>query len=251
MADFTPTPPTLKQARFSLNKKNKIVLIIVLLVIAGAIVGGIAWRKHSKNVAEQKKLDEQVEINKKNAFALAGLPIDEDPLVSTVKDLEKVKDSEFFKNAQVGDTILFFKNARKAALYRDSERKFINVAQVIGEIPKEFLAGEGGKVEEIQPVNIAVYNGTTNSENILKAQDLLSKSFKSEIKIAHTDLARLQHKSTTVVDLSGANKGLAESIAALMKGRVDSFPPGEKTPPAMQEFPEILIFVGPDVPELQ
>jgi len=239
------------EKKSKLTKKQLMTLIIVAVVIVGAIIGGVAWSRHNTKVAEKQKADEIAEINKKNAFALAGLPIDEDPLVSNVKDLEKVKDSEFFKNAKVGDTILFFKNARKAALYRESEKKFINVAQVIGEIPKEFLAGEGQKPEEIQPVNIAVYNGTTQTENILKAQDIISKTFKSDIKIAHTDLARLQHKSTVVVDLSGANKGLAESLAALLKGRVDSFPPGEKTPPAMKEFPEILIFLGPNVPEFQ
>lgn len=58
------------------------------------------------------------------------LPEDETPTVATVTDLEKVKEQAFFRNAQNGDKVLIFTNAKKAFLYRPSANMIIEVGVI-------------------------------------------------------------------------------------------------------------------------
>lgn len=61
---------------------------------------------------------------------LIDLPKDEKPTVATVTDIDKVKDQPFFKNAKNGDKVLIYTNAKKAILYRPSEKRIIEVGAV-------------------------------------------------------------------------------------------------------------------------
>lgn len=220
---------------------------VAVVVVAAAVGGGIYMNQKQQKAAEQQKQQANAqEVAIKNIFARAHLPVDEDPASSEVKNLDAVKDSEFFKEAKVGDVILFFKKARIAAILRPSEGRVISSAQVIGEIPKEFREADGKSTYAEESVNVAVFNGTTNADYAKAAATTLTDTFKSTIKITYQDSARnTAMKSTVVVDLGGQNEGLAKSIAASLKGSVGDFPAGEKLPPSMKEFPEILVFLGP------
>lgn len=71
---------------------------------------------------------------------LITLPSDEKPTVATITDVEKLKDQPFFVNAQNGDKVLIYTNAKKAILYRSEEKKIIevgavNINQQAGESP--------------------------------------------------------------------------------------------------------------------
>lgn len=61
---------------------------------------------------------------------LIDLPKDEKPTVATVTDIDKVKDQPFFKNAKNGDKVLIYTNAKKAILYRPTEKRIIEVGAV-------------------------------------------------------------------------------------------------------------------------
>lgn len=61
---------------------------------------------------------------------LIALPTDEKPTVATVTDVGKVKDQPFFKNAKNGDKVIIYTNARKAILYRPTEKRIIEVGAV-------------------------------------------------------------------------------------------------------------------------
>lgn len=74
----------------------------------------------AQSQAEADKLISEVAL-------LIALPTDEKPTVVTVTDLEKVKNEPFFKNAKNGDIVLIYNNARKAILFRPSERRIIEV----------------------------------------------------------------------------------------------------------------------------
>ncbi len=52
----------------------------------------------------------------------------ETPSVATVTDLAPLESQAFFANAQVGDVLLMFPQARKAVLYRPAANKLIEVA---------------------------------------------------------------------------------------------------------------------------
>lgn len=60
---------------------------------------------------------------------LIELP-NESPTVATVSDVTKLKNQQFFKNAQNGDIVLVFKDAKKAILYREGVNKIIEVGYI-------------------------------------------------------------------------------------------------------------------------
>ncbi len=61
---------------------------------------------------------------------LITLPTGETPSLATVSDVSKLQDQIFFKNAQDGDRVLIYTEAKKAILYRPSTNKVIDVAPV-------------------------------------------------------------------------------------------------------------------------
>jgi len=79
---------------------------------------------------------------------LIALPQDERPTIATVTEVDKIKDQPFFANAQNGDKVLIYTNAKKAILYRPSEKKIIEVGAVnIQQEPQEGGVG----AEEVTP----------------------------------------------------------------------------------------------------
>jgi len=77
---------------------------------------------------------------------LIALPSDEKPTVATVTDVEKVKEQPFFTNAQNGDKVLIYTNAKKAILYRPSEKRIVEVGAV--NIRQQ---DQGNQAEEVSP----------------------------------------------------------------------------------------------------
>ncbi len=61
---------------------------------------------------------------------LIVLPAGEQPTVATVTDPSKLKDQAFFANAQSGDKVLVFTQAKKAILYSPADNKIVEVAPV-------------------------------------------------------------------------------------------------------------------------
>ena len=109
-------------------------LLQFVLVIALGVGGGIysaqqkpEWFGLSKGQAAiQAEADALVsEVGK-----LIALPGDEKPTVATITDFEKLKDQVFFANAKNDDKVLIYTNAKKAILYRPSEKRVIEVGAV-------------------------------------------------------------------------------------------------------------------------
>ena len=59
-----------------------------------------------------------------------SVPADETPTLASVTDKTKLKDQPFFKDAENGDQILIFPQAKKAIIYRESTNKLINVGPI-------------------------------------------------------------------------------------------------------------------------
>lgn len=121
------------------NKKWLIILIVVAVFsLAAAVFFGFKYSTAKKQIADLQqgtnkgngKSDSQAEaqqlINKVGNLII--LPTDEQPTVATVSDLAKLKDQPFFANAQIGDKVLIYTQARKAILYRPSTNKIIELA---------------------------------------------------------------------------------------------------------------------------
>ena len=108
------------------------------LVILALIAGG-AWLAYdySQLKKENDKLSNPSEAAKvataqlvAEVGALTNLPSGETPTVATVSDASKLKNQAFFANAQNGDKVLIYTQAKRAILYRPSTGKIIEIAPI-------------------------------------------------------------------------------------------------------------------------
>jgi len=116
-----------------INKKTWILLLVSVLVL---IAGYFAFQ-YAKTRSELSKAQNPEAAAKEEAEDLAKvvgryleLPQDETPTIATVNDAEKLKEQVFFAEAQNGDKVLVYTNARKAVLYRPSTKKVVEYAPV-------------------------------------------------------------------------------------------------------------------------
>ncbi|OGM26016.1 hypothetical protein A2962_03605 [Candidatus Woesebacteria bacterium RIFCSPLOWO2_01_FULL_39_61] len=132
-----------KEGPLSENKLLRIALmaasaILLIAMGAGGIYYGIKTKPEWFGIKNDQANIREVENLIKEVGEIIKLPEGETPTIATVTDIEKVKEQSFFKNAQNGDKILVYQGAKKAYLYRPSERKVIEVGVVnIGEQQEE------------------------------------------------------------------------------------------------------------------
>lgn len=110
--------------------------IIALIAIALLVLAGFFYYKYSQARKEVSRLSNPQEAAKSEAIRLRDevgqiyqVP-DEVPTVATVVDASKLKNQTFFANAENGDRVLMFTQAKKAILYRPSTKKIIEVAPI-------------------------------------------------------------------------------------------------------------------------
>ena len=109
-----------------------IVFALTTTVALGA-AGYLYWQidqlrnnpKTSQEAATTKASNIKAKVAK-----LMSVPADETPTLASVTDKTKLKDQPFFKDAENGDQILIFPQAKKAIIYRESTNKLINVGPI-------------------------------------------------------------------------------------------------------------------------
>lgn len=132
----TPVSPlsTEVEAVESATSKKPFGLFVIGLAVLVFLAGGVAlylYTEHATltqhpNAANQKKIETVVaKVGK-----LIDLPTGETPTLATVTDAESLKGQLFFENAQIGDEVLLYSNARKAYLYRPSQNILVEVASL-------------------------------------------------------------------------------------------------------------------------
>ncbi len=119
--------------------KNKVlqafksVFFIVVVFTIGAVVTAFAITKYPKYLGLSKgqaQAQAEVDVLISDVGKLLALPDDEKPTVATITDVEKLKEQTFFKNAMNGDKVLIYTKAKKAILYRPSDKKVVEVGAV-------------------------------------------------------------------------------------------------------------------------
>lgn len=108
--------------------------VLPLLIVALIVGGGFYYlaRTQPQVLGLSQGVDSQAEAEKllSDLGKLIALPGDEQPTIATVTDIERVREQVFFRNAQNGDKVVVYTNARKAILYRPSENRIIEVGAV-------------------------------------------------------------------------------------------------------------------------
>jgi len=146
MADFsmqvdeeqkdTKSKKTGKKFSPKMSGKKLMILVVVLLLLASA--GGYAYqtrkvnnlKKENARLADPRKAS-QAEADQLKAEVAERIEVPkETQTIATVVDADKLKNQPFFADAQNGDKVLLFAQAKKAILYRPSTKKIIEVAPI-------------------------------------------------------------------------------------------------------------------------
>ena len=122
--------------------KNIVIAVLVIILVGAAGTAYYFYNEYQKSQEAlnnpEKTAQEETQRLIDQMSQLIALPeadiANGEPTLATVQDKEKLKDQEFFANAENGDKVLIYANAKKAFLYRPTTNKVINVAPVtIGE----------------------------------------------------------------------------------------------------------------------
>lgn len=112
-----------------------IVVAVAIIAVMGAGVGLYYYIRPAPplptNTPEQTAKERDAQLVEKVGMLIL-LPQGETPTVATVSDLSKLQDQLFFANAQIGDLVLIYTQARKAIIYRPSLNKIIEVGPLVG-----------------------------------------------------------------------------------------------------------------------
>jgi hypothetical protein len=210
----------------------------VLLVFVGAIATSVYFYREYKRVKENPDLISKEEVRSitDEIGRFIDLPSDEDPTLATVTDIEKLKDQEFFKNAQNGDKVLIYTRARKAILYRPSTGKIIEFAPlVIGEQNPEQTQNQ----QQAEPATVVIYNGTKTVGLTNEYEEKLAQIEGLSVK-DRSNAAKNDYTQTFVIDITGNHVDTVQKITQLLDGEtLDAIPDGEAEPQA-----DILIIAG-------
>jgi hypothetical protein len=207
---FTPIFDTIRRIPLA------VLIILLLLGIAVAVAG---TRKSATTPANESQ-DLVAKVG-----AIIELPSGETPTIATVTDISKVKDQAFFTNAQNGDKLLIYPQAKKAILYRPSTNKVINVAPLV--------------IGPTQPARVVLYNGSTTTGITTSVETELKAEVQNIEIIGKENANKKTYTETIVVDLAGNRATVAKQIADSIGGTVGSLPEGETKPEA-----DILVIVG-------
>jgi len=106
---------------------------VLILFGAGLVYFAVKNRPELFGIGSSKEnQSQQIELltTIEEVSKIILLPEGEIPTLATVTDAEKTRGQDFFKNAQNGDKVLVYQNAKKAYLYRPDEKKIIEVGTV-------------------------------------------------------------------------------------------------------------------------
>lgn len=114
-------------ARRRRRRRVGLTLLVVLCVVLAGAAGWLGWNFWQlKDQMARATADQPTALVAKVA-GLIDLPKDETPTIATVQDETKLKDQAFFAQAQNGDKLLIYAQAKKAIIYRPGDHKVINV----------------------------------------------------------------------------------------------------------------------------
>jgi len=186
---------------------------------------------------ESKKIIEKV-------GQLILLPSDEQPTIATVTDPQKLKDQPFFTNAQNGDKVIIFANAKKAILFRPSVNKIIDVAPVnIGTssaTPATSTAASPSP--KTQSYNFVLFNGTTKVGLTQKYEKILKNAIPNAVVVDRDNAKKNDYTKSIFIDISGTKSKEADQIAKLLNITVEKLP-ADEVKPSNADF---LIILGSD-----
>lgn len=126
-----------KKSKKTPFKKEQIIIVILSILLVSAIVLAVfqVTQKNDDLDIPEKGLEERANDILIDLSKIYFIPEGEEPTVVTIKDVEKLKESEpeFYTNAKNGDNVIIIASQKIAILYRQSENKILRVSPVLFE----------------------------------------------------------------------------------------------------------------------
>lgn len=229
---------TLRFPLIALKRYGVIILsILLLLALLGSGVLYWQYRTTRQLLWKTQNPDPAQEATQlvSEVSELMLLP-SETPTVATVTDKAALSAQEFFAPAENGDKVLIFTEAKKAILYRPSQKKIVNVAPLITQNSVSTPTPD----TKLEPsISLALLNGSTQVGITNVLDDQLVTAFPTLKVTSKSPAQKNDYQGNLVIDLTGKNATLVQDIAQKINGRVGSLPEGENRPTA-----DILLIVG-------
>ncbi len=127
----------------SLRRRFGTQAVIAVLVLALGVVSYLYITEKKTDVRggispaafdlSPDKMDTEVSVEVLRAVSeLMILPEEQDPIIATVADAERLqKEQAFYQYAENGDVLLVFPKSRQAVIYRPNVHKIVNVGPLI------------------------------------------------------------------------------------------------------------------------
>ncbi len=219
---------------------------LVVLVIGGLSINSFRLSKQNKILGlqmETLKKDpdsvakEEIKLLVEKLTKLVVLPAEEEPVVATVTDKEKLKDQPVFARAENGDKILIYSKAQKAYIYRPASNLLIDVIPV--NIGNQQITISG--VDAKSPLRIALVNGSKNAGITNELEKRINDKNIPGVSVVSKATAKSDaYEKTLVIDISGKMGKQAAELALLVGGEVAT--------QSSETFPkaDLMIIIGAD-----
>ncbi len=248
----SPVEMTHVTKRLSMLSPKSLAIVGVIIVILLMLASLPAYYFYNQYQSAQQRAkdptiaaEEQVKSVTTAVGKLLLLPTGEAPTLATVSDKSKLVGQQFFANAQNGDKVLIYTNAKKAILYRPSSNKIIEVGpiNITGEagVPNAQVAGAKTTATPTPAiVRVGLLNGTTVVGLTKKIETSLIGKLPFVQVTVKDNAVKSDYAQTLVIPSSTAHKAAAEQIAKELGGKVATLPAGEVAQPDT----EITVILG-------
>lgn len=226
---------------------------LFLLILGGGIFSMIRYQQLARELASVKAsatTNTDIAALVAEVGQLMILPEGEQPTIATVNEVDKLQGQPFFANARNGDKVLVYAAAKKAVLYRPSEKKIVEVAPI--NLNDQTVSATASGAPELVNANLnptpVPVKGTLvirNGSGILGAVQKFETDLQSKISglniLDRQTSSRPPQAYSLVVDVSGDQPQAARSLASALGLEVGELPSGEATPSS-----DFLIILGTD-----
>jgi hypothetical protein len=234
------TKQLLKQAGKSLGWKLSLPVSGLLGVFVAAGLLSVYLIRQNPSTVGLLKGPEILKKEQEEFVAEVGKSIklpEGQPTIAEVTDLEKLSGQVFFEQAAAGDKVLIYADAKKVILYRPLEKRVVEVGSINVESQDGEVAGVAAET-----VAVALLNGTEEKGATTTIEEKLKQVMpQAEVKLK-TNAAKTDYEKSLVVDMTGNQGTVVESLAKDLGMEVGSLPEGEK----VRDGIEVLIIVGKD-----
>ncbi len=240
----------LSHLKSALSKGSFYVIVVILAVLAGgSVYGALKYRELARELADLKTratTNTDIAALVAEVGRLMILPTGEQPTIATVNEVEKLKAQPFFVNAQNGDKVLVYASAKRAILYRPSEKKIVEVAPV--NLNSDAITSTGSPElvnANLNPTPLALNNTLVirNGSGILGAIQKFEDSLNQKapgMRILNRDTsANSNYQTSLIIDVSGDKPDKARLLAETLGLGIGNLPAGEATPSS-----DFLIILG-------